>query len=64
MDHDSNLRDLASMFALLGLIIRNRKGEDLAEAAHEIADQWMRAREPEEGLAAIKKSRRRKHEPL
>ncbi len=68
MDHDTNLRDLASMFALTGLIIRNREGENLAEAAHDIADQWMIARdkEPEEGLAAIKKGRRnvRKHEDI
>ncbi len=68
MEHDTNLRDLASMFALTGLIIRNREGENLAEAAHDIADQWMIARdkEPEEGLAAIKKGRRnvRKHEDI
>jgi uncharacterized protein (DUF2235 family) len=68
MEHDTNLRDLASMFALVGLIIRNREGENLAEAAHDIADQWMKARdkEPEEGLAAIKKEKRnvRKHEDI
>ena len=68
MEHDTNLRDLASMFALTGLIIRNREGDNLAEAAHDIADQWMKARdkEPEEGLAAIKKEKRnvRKHEDL
>jgi hypothetical protein len=68
MEHDTNLRDLASMFALTGLIIRNKEGENLAETAHEIADQWLHARnkEPEEGLAAIKKGKRnvRKHEDL
>ncbi len=67
MDHDTNLRDLASMFALTGLIIRNRENENLAEAAYEIADQWMEARKaPEEGLAAIKKGKRnvRKHEDI
>ena len=68
MEHDTNLRDLASMFALVGLIIRNREGENLAEAAHDLADQWMEARdkEPEEGLAAIKKGKRnvRKNEDL
>ena len=67
MDHDTNLRDLASMFALTGLIIRNRENENLAEAAYEIADQWMEARKaPEEGLAAIKKGKRnvRKNEDL
>ena len=68
MEHDTNLRDLASMFALAGLIIRNREGENVAEAAHAIADQWLeeRNKEPEEGLAAIKKGKRnaRKHEDL
>jgi hypothetical protein len=68
MEHDNNLRDLAAMFALAGLIIRNKDGENLAETAHEIADQWLHARnkEPEEGLAAIKKGKRnvRKHEDL
>jgi uncharacterized protein (DUF2235 family) len=68
MEHDTNLRDLASMFALAGLIIRNRDNENLAEAAHQIADQWLEARdkEPEEGLAAIKKEKRnvRKREDL
>ena len=68
MEHDTNLRDLASMFALTGLIIRNREGDNLAEAAHDIADQWMKARdkEPEEGLAAIKKEKRnvRKNEDI
>ena len=68
MDHDTNLRDLASMFALAGLIIRNKDDEHLVEEAHAIADQWMKARdkEPEEGLAAIKKGKRnaRKSEDL
>jgi hypothetical protein len=68
MEHDTNLRDLASMFALAGLIIRNRDGEHLAEEAHAIADHWMEVRnkEPEEGLAAIKKGKRnaRKSEDL
>ena len=67
-ENDTNLRDLASMFAMAGLIIRNRDGENLAEAAHQIADQWLEARdkEPEEGLAAIKKEKRnvRKREDL
>jgi hypothetical protein len=68
MEHDTNLRDLASMFALAGLIIRNKDGEYLVEEAHAIADQWMEVRnkQPEEGLAAIKKGKRtvRKHEDL
>lgn len=68
MEHDTNLRDLASMFALAGLIIRNKDGEHLVEEAHAIADQWMEVRnkEPAEGLAAIKKEKRnvRKREDI
>ena len=68
MEHDTNLRDLASMFALAGLIIRNKDNEHLAEEAHAIADQWMETRnkQPEEGLAAIKKETRnvRKREDI
>jgi hypothetical protein len=72
MEHDTNLRDLASMFALAGLIMRHKDEylpkERLVETAHEMADQWLHARnkEPEEGLAAIKKGKRnaRKAEDL
>jgi len=72
MEHDTNLRDLASMFALAGLIMRHKDEylptERLVEEAHAIADQWIEVRnkEPEEGLAAIKKGKRnaRKSEDL
>ncbi len=65
MEHDTNLRDLASMFALAGLIIRNKGDEHLVEEAHAIADQWMETRnkQPEEGLAAIKKGKRNARKP-
>ena len=69
MEHDTNLRDLASMFALAGLIMRHKDAylpiENLVEQAHEISDQWLHARhkQPEEGLAAIKKGKRNARKP-
>jgi len=67
-EHQANLKDLASILILAALIISERDSENLAEEAHEIADQWLEARnkEPEEGLAAIKKGKRnvRKHEDI
>lgn len=46
------------MFALTGLIIRNRPGENLPESAYEIADAMMDARKSsEEGIVTIKKKR-------
>ena len=46
------------MFALCGLIMRNRDGENLTDAAYEIADEMMQARKiPEEGIVTIKKKR-------
>ena len=58
-EHDENLRDLAAMFALTGLLMRNREGEDAIDAAFDLADQFMDARKPEQGIAAIKKSRKK-----
>lgn len=57
-EHETNLRDLAAMFALCGLIMKNRDSENLPDAAYEIADEMMRARKiPEEGIVTIKKKR-------
>lgn len=57
-EHETNLRDLAAMFALTGLIMRNRDGENLTEAAYEIADDMLEARKiPEEGIVTIRKKR-------
>jgi len=59
-EHEETLRDLAAMFALTGLIIRNRSEENLTDAAFEVADSFMESRKPpplEEGIAAIKKKR-------
>ena len=58
-EHDENLRDLAAMFAMTGLLMRNREGEDAIETAFDLADQFMEARKPEQGIAAIKKSRKK-----
>jgi len=58
-EHEQNLRDLAAMFALTGLLIRNREGEAIVLTAFDIADEFMQARNPikEEGIAAIKPKR-------
>lgn len=52
------LRDLLAGFALAGLLMRGgNKLEQLAEGAYSIADDMLEARnkEPEEGIAVIKK---------
>jgi hypothetical protein len=73
MEHESNLRDLAAMFAMLGLVQRMEPdmiidNNGIAQRAYYLADAMMKARveEPEEGLAAIKKGKRnvRKHEDI
>ena len=73
MEHDTNLRDLAAMFAMLGLIHRidpemPADNHIIARGAYDLADALLEARaeEPQEGLAAIKKGKRnvRKHEDL
>lgn len=60
-EHEENLRDLAAMFAMTGLIIRDRANENIPQAAYEIADLMMEARKPpEQGIVAIKKMRKEK----
>lgn len=61
-EHDTNLRDLAAMFAMAGLLMRNREGESIVESAFDIADRFMELRQPEveEGIAAIKPKARAK----
>ena len=58
-EHEENLRDLAAMFAMTGLIIRNREGALIVPTAFELAEDFMEARKPEEGIAAIKKTRKK-----
>ena len=61
-DHDTNLRDLAAMFAMTGLLIRNREGENIVSKSFDMADLFMETRElkPEEsqGIVAIKKKKK------
>lgn len=48
-EHEQNLRDLAAMFAMAGLLVRNRKGDDIIASAFELADLFMKVRAPQEG---------------
>lgn len=61
-EHDTNLRDLAAMFAMAGLLMRGRVGSSVLEEAIDYADEFMERREPkvEEGIAAIKPKARAK----
>lgn len=64
-EHEQNLRDLAAMFAMCGLIMRGERRDKLAETAYELADDLMYVRnadpedeEPDQGIAAIKPKRK------
>jgi hypothetical protein len=61
-EHDTNLRDLAAMFAMAGLIMRGRELDSVVTPAFDIADDFMELRKPqvEEGIAAIKPKARAK----
>lgn len=50
------------MFALTGLLARNEEGVDIVPTAFELADQFMQARTPQDGIAAIKPKRRKPNE--
>jgi hypothetical protein len=67
-EHDKNLRDLATMFAIAGLLMRGRVGANrVADEALGYADAFMALRqpqtepqaeeEPEAGIAALKPKR-------
>jgi len=61
-EHETNLRDFAAMFAMMGLLSR---GEMTAapSRAFALANQFMEIRESldeEHGIVAIKKSRKAK----
>lgn len=60
-EHEDNLRDLAAMFALCGLIMRGEKNEFLMDMAYDYAEDFMatRANRPERGLASIKRKRKK-----
>ena len=60
-EHETNLRDLAAMFALTGLLARNATSVDVTiPVAFELADAFMQARNstPEDGIAALKPKRK------
>ena len=60
-EHETNLRDLAAMFALVGLLQRNSTGVEVTiPVAFELADLFMKARNPipEDGIAALKPKRK------
>jgi hypothetical protein len=61
-EHEQNLRDLAAMFAMAALLVRNKYNNHPHEQALDIANAFMAARqaEGESGLAAIKTTRKRK----
>jgi len=43
-EHEQNLRDLAAMFVMAALLIRNKNDNFPHEQAFTIADQFMKAR--------------------
>jgi hypothetical protein len=58
-EHEQNLRDLAAMFAMAALLIRDKTDGYPFELAFRMADAFMEHRKPVEGIAAIKKPRKR-----
>ena len=62
-EHETNLRDLAAMFAMAALLTRNSQKEALVSLAFEMADEFMKARTPaaeaEDGIAALKPTKRK-----
>jgi hypothetical protein len=60
-EHERNLRDLAAMFAMTGLLIRGDHLSSVPNGALMLANAFMDARESvdeEHGIAALKKSRK------
>lgn len=63
MNDDNNMRDLAAMFAMCGLIMRGYTGLAVTEMAYDYADDFMdtranRVEDRDEGIAAIKPKRK------
>ena len=58
-EHEQNLRDLAAMFAMAGLLARGEVAS-LPHKAFAMADEFMQARTPtpEDGIAALKPKRK------
>ena len=63
-EHDTNMRDLAAMFAMCGLIMRGESNfGELTEAAYDYAEDFMdtrasRTEPPDQGIAAIKRKKK------
>jgi hypothetical protein len=59
-EHETNLRDLAAMFAMAALLTRNSPKEAIVSLAFEMADMFMEARilTPEDGIAGLKPKRK------
>lgn len=60
-EHDNNMRDLAAMFAMCGIIMRgeNRHIESVSEEAFQYADEFMKTRSgTDQGIAAIKRKKK------
>jgi len=66
-EHEDNLRDLAAMFAMMGLLAADRRLpadiREIPEHAYQLANEFMVVREIEaedreaEGIASIKRKR-------
>jgi len=66
-EHEDNLRDLAAMFAMMGLLAADRRLpadiREIPEHAYQIANEFMVVREIEaedreaEGIASIRRKR-------
>lgn len=60
MEHDNDVRDLAAMFAMCGMLMRGGSTpEEISVAAYEHADLLMKARGSavEDGIASIKQKK-------
>jgi hypothetical protein len=62
-DDDKNIRDLAAMFAMCGLIMRGESHVDITDIAYDYAEDFMNSRanhddNPDQGIAAIKPKRK------
>jgi hypothetical protein len=60
MEHDNDVRDLAAMFAMCGMLMRGgNTPEEVSVLAYEHADLLMKARNNtiEEGIASIKQKK-------
>jgi hypothetical protein len=62
-EHEQNLRDLAAMFAITGLLIKGDHPSNVPMNALKLANAFMDARESvdeEHGIVALKKVRKTK----